>query len=123
MKYSQKLILWTQFGGLRFEMADFVPPVFTDEELKETEEKAAEEKAAEELKASELKAKEAAEAAKIKESEPAKKKTASESRIDELNGLIQGCLKDYLGLESNIPINHMYWGWLNELRSLMNAPK
>lgn len=31
---------------------------------------------------------------------------------------IQDCLKEHDGMESNIGINHPYWGWQNQLRSM-----
>jgi len=49
--------------------------------------------------------------------------TESEQRAQKLNNLIQNCLKEYSGTESNIPINHKYWEWQNELKGILGAFK
>lgn len=47
-----------------------------------------------------------------------KLKAAKEERKAELYKMIGECLRDHENAESNIGLQHEYWQWTNELRSL-----
>jgi len=46
-------------------------------------------------------------------------KELRDTRIKELQEEISYCVAEHKGLEGNIPLNHQYWAWQNELRGLM----
>jgi hypothetical protein len=50
--------------------------------------------------------------------EKTKAQLEKEARKEELSQMIQDCLKEYNGAESNIGINHSYWEWQNQLRGM-----
>lgn len=47
---------------------------------------------------------------------------AKNAKKQELLDKIVSCLKDHNNLESDIPRNHEYWGWLNQYRGLNARP-
>lgn len=86
-----------------------------EKQAAEAEKKAAEVRAADEKRRAEAKASEARVEAKVKENCAAKEKDAAAC----LEGA-QVVLKEYGGLESNIPAQSEYWGLMNRYRALVS---
>lgn len=52
-------------------------------------------------------------------------KKAAKERKERAEKLLKDCqdvLKEYGGIESNIPVGHNYWIWMNEYRSVSKEP-